>query len=86
LDETSGIRIPLGTREDHVAGFRAAMERLAQDPTACRQMGAASRARAMAHLSWEARARHMLDIYAWVAGQREDRPAGLLDQAVSVST
>ena len=86
LDAASGIRIPLGTREDHVAGFRAAMEQLAQDPAACRRMGAASRARAMAHLSWEARARHMRDIYAWVAGQRADRPAGLLDQAVPVST
>lgn len=86
LDETSGIRIPLGTREDHVAGFRAAMERLARDPEACTRMGQAARTRAMTHLSWEARARHMLDIYAWVAGQREDRPAGLLDQAVSVST
>lgn len=86
LDDASGVRVPLGSRDDHVAGFRAAMERLAQDPAACARMGQAARARAIERLSWDARARHMIDIYAWVLGQRVDRPAGLMDQAGPVAT
>lgn len=86
LDDSCGVRVPLGTREDHVAGFRAAMEHLAQDPAACARMGQAARARAMARLSWEARARYMIDVYAWVLDQRAEKPGGLMDQAGSVAT
>ena len=44
----------------------AAINRLGRDPALCRQFGAAGRARAVAHFSWEAIAATTLDLYARV--------------------
>lgn len=79
VTEETGIQIPLGSREDHIRDFAPAMERLASDPALRTSMGDAAYARAMTHLSWDARARRIVEIYRWVTGERTERPANLLD-------
>lgn len=81
LDDDSGIRVPLGTREDHVIGFQAAMERLSADPHARIAMGKAARERALQHLSWDQKGRKIADIYRWATKQDTQKPADLLSSA-----
>ncbi|MAS04777.1 MAG: glycosyl transferase family 1 [Ahrensia sp.] len=73
----SGIQVPLGNREDHVASFRAAMETLAADKPLRDQMGEAANQRANSYLSWEARAKRIVEIYRWVVGKTTVRPKDL---------
>lgn len=79
IDDASGIRVPLGTREDHVRGFRVALEALVADPARRLAMGEAAHERATTRLSWDARARRIVEIYRWVLGQRPDKPLGPLE-------
>ena len=73
----SGIQVPLGDREDHVAGFKVAMETLAADKPRRDQMGDTANARAVSYLSWEARAKRIVEIYRWVTGERTAPPNDL---------
>lgn len=79
VDDSSGVRIALGDREDHVRGFRDAMEKLVADPDRRIAMAEAAHARALQRLSWDARALKILDIYRWVLGQSTEKPLGLLE-------
>lgn len=79
VDDTCGVRVPLGTREDHVRGFRDALERLVAEPERRIAMGKAAHERAVSRLSWDARARRIVEIYRWVLGERPDKPAGPLE-------
>lgn len=74
LSESSGIRVPMGARVEHVPGVRAAMAWLAADPVLRRDLGAGARHRALTLFSWEARARKIVQVYEWVLGRREAPP------------
>lgn len=80
VTDECGVKVPLGTRTDHIRDFRNAMERLAENPDHCRRMGEAANRRAMDHLSWDVRARKIVEIYRWVLGERPDKPSGLLPE------
>jgi glycosyltransferase involved in cell wall biosynthesis len=69
----TGLTVPLGRREEIVAGLRAALERLANDPDAVRTMGLRARERVLRHFTWEAKAGQVLEVYRWALGER-DRP------------
>lgn len=76
----SGIQVPLGTRDDHTTSFQTAMERLAADKAERDRMGNAAHARAMSYLSWEARAKRIVEIYHWALGRQAQRPSDLFSQ------
>lgn len=73
----TGIGIPLGAREDIVAAFRAALERLAADPSLIRPMGERARARVFRSFTWAAKADQVVEVYRWVLGQREKPDFGM---------
>ena len=69
-----GYALPIGTREQVIAGFR---ERLSDLSTRIRDviaMGQRARAHALKHYTWEAKAKQLHDIYAWVCGDRSEKP------------
>ncbi len=72
-----GLRVPLAERTGIVAGFRAALERLAADPAVLAPMAAAARAHVQAHFTWGAKAGQVAQVYDWVLGRRADRPQPL---------
>lgn len=78
VTDASGIRIPLGSRDDHVRGFRDAMERLVVEAPLRLSLGKGARDRAMERLTWPMKARKIIDVYNWVTGSRPDKPGGLL--------
>lgn len=70
----TGVKVPIGPRDSIIAGVRAGLERLAADPAARAEMGAAARARVLALLTWQAKAAQVAEVYDWVRGLRPDRP------------
>ncbi|MEL6206944.1 MAG: glycosyltransferase [Pseudomonadota bacterium] len=70
----TGIALALGPRADIVARLRAALETAAAAPEALAPMSQAGRALVRAHFTWEAKARQIADVYAWVLGHRASRP------------
>ncbi|MGB5558705.1 MAG: glycosyltransferase family 4 protein [Paracoccaceae bacterium] len=78
VTDKSGIRIPLGSRKDHIRDFQEAMERLATDASLRLSLGKGARDRAVNRLSWPVKAQKIVDIYDWVIGSRPDKPGGLL--------
>ena len=67
-DET-GVRVPIGTREEVVAGFRRAFERLVDDPEPLREMGRRGRDRVMRLFTWTRKAEQVHRVYDWVLGR-----------------
>jgi glycosyltransferase involved in cell wall biosynthesis len=73
-----GIRIPLGSKEEMIRNFGQALAKTAESRTIITELGQSAHQYAMTHLTWDAKAREILEIYKWVLGQRSDRPALLL--------
>jgi glycosyltransferase involved in cell wall biosynthesis len=70
----TGFTVPLGARAQIIAGFRAALERIAADPALLEPMGAAAQARVQARFTWARKAAQVGQVYDWVLGRRKTRP------------
>ncbi|HEX6810709.1 MAG TPA: glycosyltransferase [Planctomycetota bacterium] len=68
----AGLRVPLGSREEIVAGFRTHFAELAASPQKLAQFAERARARAML-FTWDHKAACLREVYRWVLGQR-DKP------------
>ncbi len=79
IDNASGIRVPLGNRDDHISSFKMAMEKLVEDQALRKTMGQSAHERALSYLTWDARAKRIVEVYRWVNGIRTDRPLGLFE-------
>lgn len=73
IDEASGILVPPASREALVAGFAAAMDRLAGDPALRQQMGHAARLRVEQGYAWSRKIDTILEIYRDVSVPEPDR-------------
>lgn len=74
VDDTTGIRVPMGPRAALVAGFRAALERVLSDPDGLARMSAAGRARVARDFTWSAKAGQVRQVYDAVLAGAEDLP------------
>ena len=74
VSPATGFTVPVGPREGIIAGMRGVLERLAEDPSVIRPMGARARERVLSRFTWDAKARQVLEVYRWVTGRRPDRP------------
>jgi glycosyltransferase involved in cell wall biosynthesis len=63
VSDATGVKLPMRPREELVESLRAAMERLAADPAACRRMGDAAAAEVLREHTWTAKAAHVAAIY-----------------------
>jgi starch synthase len=70
---TTGVVLPMGSRDMIIASLREALQRLVDEPGPIRAMGERARARVMANFTWDAKAAQVLEVYRWVLGQR-DKP------------
>ncbi|MEZ5715850.1 MAG: glycosyltransferase [Paracoccaceae bacterium] len=64
-----GLKVPLGTRDEIVAGFRAALARAAAEPAALAPLAEAGRARVAGGFTWEAKAHQLRAVYDWALGR-----------------
>lgn len=70
VDDSTGFRIPMGSRADLIAGLRAQLQAIAEDPSVLPQMAQAGRARVMRDFTWRAKAAQVARIWqAVLAGE-----------------
>jgi glycosyltransferase involved in cell wall biosynthesis len=73
----TGIRLPMGSRDDIVRSLRGALEKLIADPSPIRAIGARARARVFRSFTWETKASQVLEVYRWVLGKRDKPDFGM---------
>jgi glycosyltransferase involved in cell wall biosynthesis len=69
VSPSTGIALPMGSRDEIVAALRAALERLVSEPARVREMGERARQRALSQFTWDAKAAQVLEVYRWVMGR-----------------
>ncbi|UYV38720.1 glycosyltransferase family 4 protein [Rhodobacteraceae bacterium D3-12] len=74
VDAEVGLKVPLGPREEIIAGFRAALTECAADPASLKAQSQASRQRVTEYFTWSRKAAQIAEIYDWVQG-RGAKPA-----------
>ncbi|XXF78077.1 glycosyltransferase [Myxococcaceae bacterium GXIMD 01537] len=70
VSPATGFAVPMGPREQIVAGVREVLERLVADPSVIGPMGERARARILKSFTWEAKALQVLEVYRWVLRER----------------
>ncbi|NDV98292.1 glycosyltransferase family 4 protein [Salipiger sp. PrR002] len=74
----TGFKLPCEDRAGIVAGFAAALERLARDPSALPTMADAARARVEQSFTWSRKAQQIAQVYEWVLQGSPGAPPDLL--------
>jgi starch synthase len=74
----TGVAVPMGSREDLIAGFRRALGDLAAAPERIRPMGQAGRRRVEELFTWQSKARQVVDVWRSARDARET-PNGQVD-------
>ncbi|MEO1196941.1 MAG: glycosyltransferase [Pseudomonadota bacterium] len=74
VDDTTGYKVPIGSRADIIAAFQNTLTEIAEDPTAIKAKAAAARARVVQDFLWPSKAAQVRQVYDWVLGHRPDRP------------
>ncbi len=69
-----GYKVPIGDRGSIVTGFRRKLEEICDDFSDLETKSKMARERISSDFTWEAKARQVAEIYAWVLGQRQMKP------------
>ena len=80
VTQGTGIKVPMGSRDQVVAGFRAALARLIAAPETIPALAAAALKRVEAHFTWDRKARQIGAVYTWVLS-----PKGPIPQPVPLA-
>jgi glycosyltransferase involved in cell wall biosynthesis len=82
VTDDTGVRVPLGSKEELVARFRTALEGLAGDRARIPRLARAAHERALRRFSWDVKARKTIEVYEWVLGRRASPPTFEADPSV----
>jgi glycosyltransferase involved in cell wall biosynthesis len=77
VSDATGIRVPLGSRQEIVSNLRAAFERLLANPDLVSRLALRAKGRVAQHFTWESKAKQVLEVYRWVLGERERPDFGM---------
>ena len=69
-----GFKVPVGARAEIVASLRAVVRGLCGNPAQIPALSKNARNRAHTFFTWDAKAAQIMQVYAWVLGQRVDKP------------
>jgi len=61
-----GLKVPLGNRAAIIAGFRAELARLADDPTVLEPLALAAHQHVQDHFTWPRKAAQIAQVYEWL--------------------
>jgi glycosyltransferase involved in cell wall biosynthesis len=70
-----GLVVPMGSREEIVQSFEAALSRLTRERADIPEMGRKAQDFVRRRFTWRAKAEQILEVYKWVLGQRPDKPS-----------
>lgn len=66
VSEAWGLKVPLGSRDEIISGFRAQLTALCADRSALPALGDAAARRIESHFTWERKASQVLQVYDWI--------------------
>lgn len=69
IDTDRGVKVPLGSMDQIVDRFGAALEQLVSDPQTTATLGRAARQHALRYYTWDAKARKTMAVYEWILGR-----------------
>lgn len=85
VTESTGIKVPIGSRDEIVARLREQLFAAVNDRQRIRTIGAAARARALELFTWDAKAQQVMQIYQWLEQPEVARPdLGLMNSPTHV--
>jgi len=83
LADGRGVKVPVARRDQLTASFTQALEDIAAAPERARRIAEQGRQYALAHLTWDVKAKYMVDIYRWVTSRRGSVPAPFASDAAA---
>lgn len=69
VNESNGIKVPLGDRSEVVAGFASALELLVGNPSRVHALGTSAREHVERYFTWQRKAGQVAQVYEWVLGR-----------------
>lgn len=75
VPSNTGYVLPLQNCEQIINDLRSLLTSLANDPAPLTTMGAAAQDHVKRYYTWEAKAEQIREVYRWMVGQRDDKPA-----------
>lgn len=70
VTKKTGVALPIGPREQIIAGMREALTELADDPERVMRLGTAAQQRVRDHFTWARKAEQTYKVYEWVLGRQ----------------
>ena len=77
VTDRTGLRIPLGKREEVVERLGTLLAELVRDRSRLPALGRAARERVLDWFTWDQKARQIHEVYAWVLGKRAKPDFGM---------
>lgn len=74
VTDTTGYRIPIGTRFQIIKGIQEILSKIVANPDEIRPLGIQARQRVLTYFTWDAKAKQVYEVYSWVLGLRHDKP------------
>lgn len=75
VTDGTGFKVPIGQRAEIIANFRATVSALCDAPQQISVMSETARKHARTLFTWNAKAEQVMQIYDWVLGRRNEKPA-----------
>lgn len=70
----TGFKVPCGTRQEIIDGFRSELTRLSADSTVLDETRKAARQRVQSHFTWQKKAEQVADVYQWCLDPSQTKP------------
>jgi glycosyltransferase involved in cell wall biosynthesis len=70
----TGIKVPIGQRENVIVNLRAAVEALCDNPASLGPLSQSARKHVHTFYTWDAKAAQIMQIYEWVLGRQKEKP------------
>lgn len=74
IQEGLGIKVSLGNLNDLIDAFQKELELLVCDPAQVHRLGMAAHQHAIAHYTWDAKAKTVFEIYRWILDETNVKP------------
>lgn len=74
ITDSTGIKVPIGTRSEIVAGFRNALTKITADPARLPEMADSGRMLAQEMFTWDVKAAQVAQVYGWLRDPGASKP------------
>ncbi len=74
VDEAVGFKVPIGPRDEIIAGLRSVLGQIAGNPQMLEPLAKGARNRVETFYLWNQKAKQLNEVYGWALGHRPDLP------------